>query len=84
MELTLKEVRMADYLYKSIENLFEEIDKPDIPNSITENLKHPLRDYQVEALTNFIYYNEFSKNIRIFPINTCCFIWQPGAVRRRL
>lgn len=55
---------MADYLYKSIENLFEEIDKPDIPNSITDNLKHPLRDYQVEALINFIYYNEFSKKYK--------------------
>lgn len=64
MALTQKEVRMADYLYKSIENLFEEIDKPDIPNSITDNLKHPLRDYQVEALINFIYYNEFSKKYK--------------------
>jgi type III restriction enzyme len=55
---------MANYLYQKLENTFEEVERPDIPKSISDNLKFTLRDYQTEALQNFIFYNEFSKKYK--------------------
>lgn len=54
-------------LYSEIESKIEgrreeEDDYILIPSSITSNLKHNLREYQVKALENFIYY--FEKNKR--------------------
>ena len=34
---------MSNFLYQKIENFFDGVDKPNIPLSITNNLKYPLR-----------------------------------------
>ena len=47
---------MSYLLYESIESAFEYDDKPEIPKSISENIKQPLREYQTKALENFIFY----------------------------
>ena len=52
---------MSNLLYHEIESAFEYVDKPTIPLSIVENLKQPLRPYQVSALENFIFYLDESK-----------------------
>jgi len=49
-------------LYSEIENAFEYVEKPDIPNSISDNIKQPLREYQTKALENFIFYNTSKKH----------------------
>ncbi len=53
---------MSNLLYESIESAFEYVDKPDIPKSISENIKQPLRAYQVSALENFIFYMSSKKH----------------------
>lgn len=56
---------MSNLLYQSIESAFEYVDKPDIPKSITDNIKQPLRQYQVRALENFIFYMSSKKHKEI-------------------
>lgn len=56
---------MSNLLYQSIESAFEYVDKPDIPKSITDNIKQPLREYQVSALENFIFYMSSKKHKEI-------------------
>lgn len=53
---------MRNLLYESIESAFEYIDKPDIPRSIIDNIKQPLRAYQVSGLENFIFYMSSKKH----------------------
>jgi type III restriction enzyme len=53
---------MSNLLYESIESAFEYVDKPDIPRSITNNIKQPLREYQVSALENFIFFMTSKKH----------------------
>ncbi|MDX9757507.1 MAG: DEAD/DEAH box helicase family protein, partial [Sulfurimonas sp.] len=53
---------MSNLLYQSIESAFEYVEKPDIPKSITDNLKQPLREYQISALENFIFYMTSKKH----------------------
>ncbi|MCW8953441.1 MAG: DEAD/DEAH box helicase family protein [Sulfurimonas sp.] len=53
---------MSNLLYQSIESAFEYVEKPEIPKSITENIKQPLREYQVSALENFIFYMSSKKH----------------------
>lgn len=48
-------------LYQEIENAFDFVDKPSIPKIITDNIKQPLRPYQINALENFIFYNTSKK-----------------------
>ncbi|MDX9744322.1 MAG: DEAD/DEAH box helicase family protein [Arcobacteraceae bacterium] len=56
---------MSSLLHQEIESKIqgriEESNYIDIPSSITENIKQPLRDYQNKALENFIYYMEINK-----------------------
>lgn len=51
---------MSNLLYEEIEGDFNHprrpVERPDIPKSIKENIKQPLREYQIKALQNFIYY----------------------------
>jgi type III restriction enzyme len=56
---------MSNLLYQSIESAFEYVDKPDITRSITDNIKQPLREYQVSALENFIFYMSSKKHKEI-------------------
>jgi type III restriction enzyme len=56
---------MSNLLYQSIESAFEYVDKPDIPRSITDNIKQPLREYQVSTLENFIFYMSSKKHKEI-------------------
>lgn len=53
---------MSNLLYQSIESAFEYVEKPEIPKSITENIKQLLREYQVGALENFIFYMSSKKH----------------------
>jgi type III restriction enzyme len=53
---------MSNLLYQSIESAFEYVEKPNIPKSITGNIKQPLREYQVSALENFIFYMSSKKH----------------------
>ncbi|MCX6076813.1 MAG: DEAD/DEAH box helicase family protein [Campylobacterales bacterium] len=53
---------MSNLLYESIESALEYVDKPDIPKSIIDNIKQPLRAYQVRALENFIFYISSKKH----------------------
>ena len=53
---------MSNLLYQSIESAFEYVEKPEIPKSITDNIKQPLREYQVSALENFIFYMSSKKH----------------------
>ncbi len=53
---------MADLLYHGIESAFEYVDRPEIPKSVTDNLKQPLREYQTRALENFIFYLSSKKH----------------------
>lgn len=59
------ELKMSSLLHQEIESKIqgriEESNYIDIPSSITENIKQPLRDYQNKALENFIYYMEINK-----------------------
>src|SRR5574344_1284293 len=55
---------MSNFLYQKIENFFDGVDKPNIPLSITNNLKYPLRHYQKEALENFICYMQMHKKYK--------------------
>ncbi len=43
-------------LYEEIETAFKFTSKPNIPKSISDNLKQKLRPYQEDALKNFIFY----------------------------
>ncbi len=52
---------MSSILYKEIENTFSIISKPTIPKAICDNIKQPLREYQIKALENFIFYNTDKK-----------------------
>jgi type III restriction enzyme len=57
---------MSRVLYQEIQQAYEYVGKPQIPSSISDNLKHKLRGYQVEALENFVFYQSKSlkhKNI---------------------
>lgn len=47
---------MSDVLYEQIQTAFDYVEKPQIPNSISDNIKQPLRAYQTQALENFIFY----------------------------
>ncbi len=58
---------MSGLLYEKIENFFDGIDRPEIPKSIIENLKQPLREYQVAALQNFICYMQMHKKYKDIP-----------------
>ncbi|MBU1668792.1 DEAD/DEAH box helicase family protein [bacterium] len=49
---------MSSILYEEIQTAFKFAPKPEIPKSISANLKQMLRPYQVKALENFIFYNE--------------------------
>ena len=53
---------MSEVLYEQIETAFDYVEKPDIPKSITDNIKQPLREYQTKALENFIFYNTSKKH----------------------
>ncbi|MBA1419904.1 MAG: DEAD/DEAH box helicase family protein [Epsilonproteobacteria bacterium] len=75
---------MAGYLYKKLEANFEEIDRPDIPKSISDNLKFTLRDYQTEALQNFIFYNEFSKKTKDLPNKHLLFHMATGSGKTQI
>ena len=56
---------MSSLLHQEIESKIqgriEEGNYIDIPFSITENIKQPLRDYQNKALENFIYFMQINK-----------------------
>ncbi len=52
---------MRSVLYESIETYFDVVERPEIPKSITQNIRQALRPYQVEALENFIFYNTNKK-----------------------
>jgi len=58
---------MSNLLYQEIEQAYEYVGKPNIPSSIKENLKHTLRAYQEEALSNFIFYEGVSKKHKDLP-----------------
>jgi type III restriction enzyme len=58
---------MNNLLYQEIEQAYEYVGKPDIPSSIRDNLKHTLRGYQEEALSNFIFYEGVSKKHKDLP-----------------
>ncbi len=58
---------MNNLLYQTIENAYDYVDKPTIPLSISDNLKQPLRDYQIAALENFIFYHDESKKHKDLP-----------------
>jgi len=53
---------MSKLLYDNIEAAFDYVDKPEVPNSITKNIKQPLREYQQNALINFIFYMSSKKH----------------------
>ena len=53
---------MSNQLFQSIKSAFEYVDKPEIPKSIIDNIKQPLREYQVSALENFIFYMSSKKH----------------------
>lgn len=59
------ELKMSNLLYKDIEPKIEgrkeEGNYIDIPSSINDNIKQPLRSYQKKALENFIYFMEINK-----------------------
>lgn len=63
----IKESNMSKLaLYQEIENAFEFVDKPSVPKVIKDNIKQPLRPYQINALENFIFYN-ISKKYKNIP-----------------
>lgn len=74
---------MSKLLFEEIETAFEYIDKPDIPNSVSDNIKQPLRDYQIKALENFIFYTS-SKKHKDIKSKHLLFIWQQEVVRQIL
>lgn len=53
---------MSDILYEQIETYYDVLDRPDIPKSISDNLKQNLRPYQIKSLENFIFYNTSKKH----------------------
>jgi len=53
---------MSNLLYENIEAAFDYVYKPEIPLSISKNIKQDLRPYQVDALTNFIFYMSSKKH----------------------
>ncbi len=55
----------TECLYYQLQSGFKLNDnRPSIPKSVTDNLRYTLRDYQIEALQNFIFYNELSKDTK--------------------
>ncbi len=52
---------MSKILYENIETYFDVLERPEIPKSIIDNIKQPLRPYQIKALENFIFYNTNKK-----------------------
>lgn len=56
---------MSNLLFEEIEIALKYAKKLDIPNSISANIKQPLRDYQIKTLENFIFYitNDNHKDI---------------------
>lgn len=58
---------MSSTLYQEIESAYEYVPKPEIPSAITDNLKHSLRNYQIEALENFIFYHSMSRKHKEIP-----------------
>lgn len=58
-------------LFEEIEGAFKYIPRPEIPPYISENLKHELREYQINALQNFIFLqNSKPKNHLLFHMAT--------------
>jgi len=64
---------MFNPLYKEIETKIRGREEEDglqegtfvtVPDSITKNIKQPLRPYQEKALKNFIYYTESNKKYK--------------------
>lgn len=53
---------MSSLLYEEIEIAYDFVDKPKVPNCITQNIKQPLREYQENALSNFIFYMNSKKH----------------------
>ncbi len=58
---------MSSQLFENIENFLDGMGKPQIPKSITDNIKQPLREYQVRALENFICYMQMHKKYKDIP-----------------
>jgi type III restriction enzyme len=58
---------MKETLHEIINSAKENgfIDLPEIPDYIASNLKHELRDYQVEAVSRFLWYPEYQA--RVYP-----------------
>lgn len=75
---------MAEYLYKELETIFKQSDRPDIPESISHNLKFTLRDYQTEALQNFIFYNELYKETKDLPNKHLLFHMATGSGKTQI
>jgi len=69
---------MREVLYSEIATAFKYVEKPEIPQIITKNLKHPLRAYQKEALQNFIFYMQ-SKNHKDTPYKHLLFHMATGS-----
>lgn len=58
----------TECLYYQLQSSFKlNNNRPQIPQSVTDNLRYALRDYQTEALQNFIFYNEVSKKYKDLP-----------------
>lgn len=74
---------MADLLYHGIESASEYVERPEIPSSITNNLKQSLREYQTRALENFIFYLN-SKKHRDIPHKHLLFHMATGSGKTNL
>lgn len=65
------DLKMSEVLYEQIQAKIqgreEEENYIEIPFSISDNIKQPLREYQTKALENFIYYLEINKKYQALP-----------------
>ena len=57
-------VVLYEEVQAKIEGREEEGNYIEIPNSIQDNIKQPLRPYQTKALENYIYYMEINKKYK--------------------
>lgn len=57
-------VVLYDEVQSKIQGREEEDNYIEIPNSINDNIKQPLRPYQIKSLENFIYYMEINKKYK--------------------